>query len=473
MPIFPTYNQQRNITAGTVAPMRNEAAEEFAPQQQLIKTGLEITKNLSDSHDTIQLTEAKYKNDLALATIKAQAEADPDYRNSQKYIQAVQEATNNSAMGIDNKEKANMFSMEANYDSQVAISNIQAVFTKKELEHGKFVLDNELDLLAQKKLSAKGKQIEVINQQVADLLVKNISAGVITEAEGKKKIEDMEKASVQAVINSDPFLAEKLLTSGEFPSLSPDDRVNFLKIVDSAKAQREAEIKRLNNEKKTAVENELEDKFFKEQLTITDLEKASEIPESQGGADRETLNTMKKKLYSAQKERIENYIGIKYPESEEYVKLVDSMFDAETTDIIKARQILVDAYSDGKIDSNEATALSTIKKMVYSIEANKASNPLVKGYNIIKAMMNGGYVSGKGVEEQAQDLKEYITSLSIQQDAEPETVANGIMERRQTLNYPTFSNWKKGETYNTGIGPVKFIDRDKDGMPIVERINGR
>lgn len=471
MPTLPIFNSQRNIQPTTGQPLRNEAAQSFEAQNNLLATATNIAQKWSDANDVMQYTQAKANYEVATTDIQTRAAADPDYNNSPKYFKELEEIKKNSLSLIANQAVAGKAALEFDMGNRIAQIKIGADFKQKQLKVNQFNAKSLVESLEAKRLSAPPKAQEQYSLQIKQVLEANVASGTLSLDEADKILKNSQKTAAQAMINADPELAKKMLTQGKFPDLSPTDQVNLLQVADKAQEQRLAEIKKVYAEQKKATETSLQEKFFKETLTINEIEEQLKTPENEGGADRNTLQTMKDNLYKASKAKITDYIGIKYPESLDYVNTVDKVLDKDT-DIIRAREILIKSYADGKISKEEGLVLDNIKNMSDSIAYKKTGNLLEKWYLKLRTFANGGYISDKSVEEQAQDLRDYLIQAS-QPEAEPEKIAIDIMEKRKVSNYPTFADWKKGETYNTGIGPVKFIDRDKDGMPIIENLNVR
>jgi len=475
-PRIPTYDSQKNFTAQTQQPLRDEVKQSFQDQQKVFGTMQDIVQKWSDANDVMQYTEAKAKYETKTADILSRSTVDPDYKDTAKYYKELEDARIDSTKGISNNQVKNKLMIEMGYGNQMTAIKIDTISKKKQIDHNQYVLDEALDAMAKKLIEASTPTEAIqISTEIDDLITYNVKSGVISEAEGKKKREQIEKAAVQYAININPDEAEKMLAQGKFQHLSPDDRVNFLKIVEAKKAQNHAELQRLYAESKKATEDALQEKLYMETLTINDLDNALSVPEAEGGADRSILSTMKKKLYDTQQEKIVNYIGIKYPESLEYVNLIDKALDKES-DLIRSRQILIDAYKDGKITKEEAVVLDKIKDIATSIEIKKAL-PIEKQWiqagsalKRFKELRKNLYISDKSVEEQAQDLREYLTLLSSQQD-EPNKILDNIIKKRQDSNYPQYMGYEKGNTYSTILGSFDLLGRDEDGMPIVRMLN--
>ena len=481
MPQLPTYNSQRNIEARPLQPLRDEASFPFQAEQVIVKTLSDITQKMSDARDVMQYTEAKAKYEVSVADIQARANADPDFNNSETYFKEMEEIKKISVSGIKNAQIRDKASFEFDYGNKITAIKIDSQFKKKELEHGQFVLDEGLDVLAKKKIMSSVTEASQIDLDIDTLINANIKAGIISESDGKKKREQLEKASIQFAINQDPDLAEEMLSRGEFQYLSPEDRVSFLKIIETAKAQKEEKIKKQYAEQKKEIENTLQDKFFNEDLSITDLEQAASIPESEGGPDRGLLDRYRNNLFSKYKDRIYKVnpitkeaegLIVDNKKAEEYITSIDKVLDKET-DLIKARKLLIDYFSDGKLNSTESKVLNKIIDMSKEIEIDKADG-LDKGWlklqgawTRLKQMRFNTYKSEKSVEEQAEDLKSFIRGISDDK-SDPNDILNTIIEQRQKKNYPEYQDWVIDTIYETPIGPVKVIGRDADGMPIVE-----
>ena len=122
-PVLPGYNSQRNINANTPEPLRNEATQPFQDQQKILGTMQQITQQWSNANDVMQYTEAKAKNGLLIADIESRANADPDFKNSEKYYKELEDAKKLSTSGISNQEVASKANIE--FDTDLAITKMK------------------------------------------------------------------------------------------------------------------------------------------------------------------------------------------------------------------------------------------------------------------------------------------------------------------------------------------------------------
>jgi hypothetical protein len=205
MPQLPTYEANRNIQANPGRAFQEGAGAEARMVQQVAQVASGAVKRWSDANDVMQATESQNKFSLLLKDIEGRASADPDYRNSQIYLDEINKAKSVSVQGISNKEVAGKIRLNLDYNAEVTKINIDNGFKQKQLENNKVVLTQSISQITEKKLSpnitkAQSMQYDL---EIAELLAAQVSSGVITEQEASKALFDARKSALEydAVVN--------------------------------------------------------------------------------------------------------------------------------------------------------------------------------------------------------------------------------------------------------------------------------
>lgn len=221
-PSIPTYNAQRNIQARTAAPFRQEASQPFEDQQKVLGVMQGIAQDMSHANDVMQANEARSKYGVRATEIQMRAQADPDYKNSDKYIKELEKAKTESLMGINNQEVANQIRSELDYDRAVTGLKINHNFQSKQREANKYDLQQnvqrEYNTIAttnhpNEKIQASANIDKYINE--------SLSSGVITQEDADKIRRGSEINSIQNLMYLDP---QKAVDQINEANLSPEEK---------------------------------------------------------------------------------------------------------------------------------------------------------------------------------------------------------------------------------------------------------
>jgi len=466
--VRPTKTQAQSFTSVEGAKTTGKNIASVGKALQEVNT---VWQNLTDYNE--ELTEQN-KADASIAQIKSAAENDPDHKNQEIYNAQLEEVYNNVGQ-FSNNIVGQKFRGKIRGEIGVAKANMTGTFKKKEIDH----TAGQLEL---KERDAKKKFIHAKDEAAAtsirDALILKFAeanaAYLLTDEDYQKKITSLDKwdaerqdAQIQNLLNISPELAEDALTKGAYKDMDVGDKASWLKIIDSAKKQRQAEIDQGYKDLTDAKNTKMTKQFFNDTLTVGELNKGIKEDETKGGPDTKYLLSMRDKLYSAQKDRLDTLL--KTNAKPRALTLLMEKIIPTRIELMAARELLLDAWADGVISKEEGAQLEDLKTKMDDIQHNKSSNWFVIGYRAVQDARGKGNDS---TENLASDLREFLLGMS-KEGADPTQVSKEIVERRQKKNYPEYQDWEVGKPYDSIIGAVKKLNVESDGMPIVERLNAR
>lgn len=452
MPVIPQYNAQRNITAQTSGPMRDEASKPFEDQQKVMGTLRDITQKWSDAQDVIQYTDAKGKFELGIADIKGRATADPDYQNSDTYLKDITKLASTSLSGIKNKVVTSKVSLEFGYGSQIAALDIESIFQKKEIAHGQVMLDTGLDALANKRVVSENPA--QIDQEIQNLIGYNVKSGIISEEEGAKKLDDTKKTIVKYDIYSDPATEEKdseVLKSlkdsnGKYTYLSAKDRLSMIEESQRRIFQNNQSYKRDVEVSQSARNDAFIDKLASGTANFKDIDAEFAIPESSGGMKRNVLDQYQRRLQSGVKNDLDVMLREKDANKDpterakkvkEYNDLID-MFIDDAGDQWKAKEALAKGYADGNLDAAEMKILNPIKSNLRDIEFNRNTSPVASAIKEVKKWMKASNASDEDIAFRTKQLINSIGGGDRPQEAMKKT-----MDSEMLKHFPDYTTYPK------------------------------
>lgn len=413
MPTLPGYESKNNIRTDVSQPLRNEATRAFANNDKIIGTMTNITQKWSDANDVMQYTEARAKNGLAIAEIKARASADQNFKNSEQYAKELAKVRAESLKGIDNQQVASKLGMEIDHDIQVAQINIGIDFQQKQLKYNQFMVKTSLDSLMQDKLSATTPaEAQQYDLKMQELLTANVNSGTISYEEANKLIKDAQETSVKYEVYNDNATQEKdsaLLKElkdpkGKYSFLDPDTRLKMIEESQRRIFQNNQTYKREAENSRDQRFNDVFEKANEGTLSLNDLDVEMRIPEEQGGIPKKQLLDIRRSLQSRIKTDLEN-ITDNNDKAAKYVEFVDN-FIADETDRQKGREAIVNAFKDNILSPKEAAFLNRLKRETEDIQWSKQkegimSNNLIPFKNAIFGVMDWFRGSGRHNEKEA------------------------------------------------------------------------
>jgi hypothetical protein len=341
----------------------------------------------------MQLTEATAKHNVATADIQARAAADPDFKNSVKYLKELEDIKKNAAIGIDNKEVANKAKFQFEQDSMIAGIKIQADARSKEMSFNKANMKVGIDAIQKKKLTATDAEKMQADAEIENMIEANLKAGVISYDEADKMLKDSQKLGVQYAIYADAatkesdsqVLKELRDPKGEYGYLDADTRLDLIQDSQRRIFQNNQTMKR---EAETARDERFNSIFSKANqgtLTLHDIDSEMNIPEEQGGIPQKQLLDIKEGI----QRRVKSDLAVIVDSDDKaanYLKFIDNFIDDET-DRQKAREDLAAAYKDMILSDKEASYLNSLKRETEDIEFQRTNVPFKGAVNAIRSTM--------------------------------------------------------------------------------------
>lgn len=344
MPVLPSYNSNRNINANVSEPLRQEAEQPFKDQQQIIGTVQAITKQWSDANDVMQYTEAKAKYGTAVADIQSRAAADPDFKNSDKYLKELDQAKKLSMDGISNKQVAGKLGLEFDYENSISAIKITSDSQKKQLAYNKVMVNSNLNNLINNKInSATPAEKEHYELQIKEILANNISTGTLSLEEADTMTYKATKLAYENVVYTNPEKGLEILKDAE--DLTPEDKYKLKTSAQQIKKNEKEYADWQLKQTQTQGVIELSDALYNNSLdpvTVRDMQQ-------KGLIDAETAAIFDS-LAVNKKYDIPTSTSLGQPEY--FLRLLESAMGEET----KVEKVLKDAakaYGDGKLGVNQ------------------------------------------------------------------------------------------------------------------------
>ena len=453
MPELPVYRQQNNVAPQVNAPERHDAASYFEPVNNIMNTMQGIEDRWRQANDVMQLTEASTKFRNGVSDLEQRAYADPEFRNSDKYIKELESIKNNSISGIANKQNASKASLEFDSDAYISSIKIRSNFQKKQIDYNKGMLKDGVDTLMREKVSA-ATDIEANQYQskIQELVDANLSVGTIDRADADKIISDAQKTSVQYQIYNDPAISEndssvlKELQNpkGKYSFLSPDERLDLIKesqrrIFQNNQSYRK-EVDSSQNERNIA----FIEKIASGDATFQDIDKEMKVPEELGGMKRSTLLKFKKGIESRVEHDLDKMLKEKTSDNrpaarakkvKEYNDLID-MFIDDKSDQLKAKEMVVDAWADGTLNAKEQSVLYKLKDNLKDIKFNRDTGIIVGAIKSIKSMMKS---SNSSDEDIAIRVKQLLGEIS--DGKPPQEIHKQILSDEMIKHFPDYKSY--------------------------------
>ena len=266
----------------------------------------------------------------------------------------------------------------------------------------------------------------------------------------------------------------------------------------------EKAIKTVQSANKEKILDDLEGKLIDRNLTPEDVLDVSR-PVAQGGIGMKSARSYIdriKRIQNAELNEIADILGVKTREDIEYIGLVDKLID-DTVDNFTMKQVLVDAYIDGGLTTQEQRKLDRIRKILKKVEKSKegessfsvgkaliASNPVIapvagfalatesewnpfKGFfsssiEQAKSLLEDTKFSDKAISDALRKIIDYDINMDKNGEELEEAVGQIVKEEQQKVNPPEWSKYKEGDVINTLRGPAKITGFYPDGEPDVE-----
>jgi hypothetical protein len=130
--------------------------------------------------------------------------ADPDQNNLQKHLDALSEIKKNGTKGISNQQVSQKAAFDLEHDLAIAGIEIQTEFRRKQMLTTEIKLEESVrNLSAAKSTASTAAMANKIDGDMMGLIQANVATGVITEARGRKLLDDYRLGAVDLDIMND------------------------------------------------------------------------------------------------------------------------------------------------------------------------------------------------------------------------------------------------------------------------------
>ena len=481
MPTLPQYNANRNINANQAAPFRQEATQSAENQNTLLGTMKGIAQQWSDANDVMQGTEAKAKYETSSAEIQARAYADPDFKNTDKYLKELEKAKTESLKGISNQQVAGKLALDFNYGNKLTGIKIGADANVKQMAANKINVAQSLDLLQQKRLNAMTEvEQKQIDGEISGLINAQLKAGVLDYAEADKMLKGAQKTSVQYEIYADTATQEKdsqvlkelKKHNGKYAFLPPDERLDLIEESQRRIFQNNQTFKRADESGKDERFNNIFQKANEGTLTLSDLDAEQAAAEAGvvGALDQKQILDIRKGVQSRIKSDLELIVESN-SKAENYLEFVDTFINDET-DRQKGRELIVKSFKDGILSTKEAGLLNSLKRETENIQWARqkediSENNLIPFKTSIFAIKEAMMMRKSSTEQDsALAIKKLLSGY------DPKNVSSTVREIldedavKRNPNIMTIP--EEGQLFIDSDGSVKMIKRGENGLEITE-----
>lgn len=437
MPVLPSYDSSNNINT-TLGPERDQAAQPFKDNAQVLGTLQDITQKLSDAHDAMQETSAKASYENTSAKIQAAQAADngiqldkngnPSFvNNSGTYLVQMEDAKNNALNGIDNQELAGQLRAEMEHNNYLTGIKINSDFTMKQLNFNKSQVPLVLTADQNKILNAKTeaeKQQAILHSQT--FLNNQVQNNVLTPEEAHKALGDAQETSVKFQVYNDPARQEEDSTllkelkdpNGKYSYLKPETRLKMIEEDQKRIFQNNQTYKREDDAGKNDRFQGIFQKANEGTLSLQDLDVEEQASKDgvQGALKQKDILDIREGIQKRIKTDLEA-IDKNSDDAEKYTKFVDD-FVSDETDRQKGRELIVNAFKGGVVNPKEIAYLNQLKRETEGIQWDRqkqamAGNNLIPFKNAIGAI--GDFFTGtKNLTEQdhAMAIKQLLAKAA-------------------------------------------------------------
>lgn len=237
-PQLPTYTAQRNINTGNTAqPLRDEAKYAGQNQQKIIGTLQNMTQAWSDAHDVMQYTQFRANASQDIARQKASAKIDPDQYNLKYHQEELKKIKERNLKGFSNKSVEQKASIELDHDINMANMEIEETFKTKQFLTTELKLDELVNGLSLERSSARtSAKTQEIDDKMFQTVQSNVATGVITQARGRRLLDDYRLGSVDLDIMNDNAVDKD--NSYVYEQLKAGQEGIYKNLTDSERAER-------------------------------------------------------------------------------------------------------------------------------------------------------------------------------------------------------------------------------------------
>lgn len=465
MPSLPIYNSNRNIQPTTGEPLRNEAAQSFEAGNNLLDQMQRVTQKISTANDEMQLTRFKTSTEKDIALQKSVAQNDPDQYNEEAHLKALKEIKQRYAGTISNKAIEEQAMADLDKSIFIAGLDINNTFKKKQVLTNEMNLDSLVLSLAQKKSASKTPtQALEVDKEMFNAIQGNVAKELITEAKGRKLLDDYRLGRVDLDIMNDGATTKegsyvyaelKKGQSGAYSDLTDKERADRLEKTELHIGRN----KKLNTKATTQAQDTNERALLIKQDdgSLTEIEIKNSLVAT--GIRPEFADKLYKSMYIAPPEKTEYsaYNNIKMMQlrgdkaREINQNVLGNLSNLTSQD---KRALLEKSYNPlDKETINIKASAQALKEWASNTfdRLNKdesASNEIL--YNFFQRLDKGGDVDSTIKEVQRDYTKKYFPKTALLTD-----VPNIIGTRNKIQSVYQKESKAKGE--KVGIKPVSTI----------------
>jgi hypothetical protein len=264
-----------------------------------------------------------------------------------------------------------------------------------------------------------------------DLMVQMINAGFNQESLNKLNSVDPDTAALNIKKSNDAVVSASVF--GQIAVDKTGDTSRALLEFSKDKITKETynDLSKKIDSQMKVISKETEDglysAFINNTLNIQDIQAAS-VPVEKGGIGAKAAITLQNKLIKAQDVEIKD-ITASNEDAKSYVDLVSALI-SDKVDSFSAKQILVDAVSDGIIDKNETKKLGDIRKNLEAQKWNANSDWFIKPIKWIQSFHKDNNTSDV---ELAISLRKMLAADDKKEDVW-KSANNIVMDARVKIN---------------------------------------
>jgi hypothetical protein len=235
MPQIPGYIRQKGLPSSTGmlglpgAKIQNHIGQAIGDISNAFG---DIGEQFLKEENSRRLGSLKVRTIRDLNTLEQQLASDPDYASHGDQFKIAVDSLRKTY----EKENPKIWKNFVNdFDLQVASASVgvQKNQLKRQVNHSKAVLDSELDGLTRSYgMASTALERQIITDTANGLIETRVTAGVINEVDGGKRLRNfasnITETSVRQDLFLDPEATENALLKGKYKELSPEKRIVWL-----------------------------------------------------------------------------------------------------------------------------------------------------------------------------------------------------------------------------------------------------
>jgi hypothetical protein len=238
MPQLPTYSSKGSLAKDQPEVIRSGAGDVAKSVANLAGTVQDISQKWAVASDTIKYTTDKANYELETAKIEAEAMVDPNPDNGKVYIDKINKLKQNKSKGYINKTTESRLDFEMGMSNKINELKIKTIFKKKQIDLGQVKLQQGIDILQQKKLTASSpEEYAKVKKEINDLLVLNVQAGIVSQEEAFKIQKKAELNGAEDAVYTNPQQAIADLNAGLYDIPATEKEKMKIKAIQLIKAR--------------------------------------------------------------------------------------------------------------------------------------------------------------------------------------------------------------------------------------------